>query len=87
MSVSISLCIPLPHNNAAFVRHHIMDDGDDADALRAADAKAKLNQQVQELVDARLCLRPGVFTDVRPMLTGDGKAMLASNAMEGRPKE
>ena len=64
-----------------------MDGGDDSAALRAADKKGKLTKQVQQLVDTQLCVRPGVFVTVRPFLTGDGKAMLAANALEGQPSE
>ena len=64
-----------------------MDGGDDADSLRAADIKGKLNDAVVALVAARVCLSPGEHAPVRPMLTGDGKAMLASNFREGGTRE
>lgn len=60
----------------------IMDGGDDADSLRAADRRGALNQAVEQLVESRICLQPGELPPVRPMLTGDGKAMLASNFRE-----
>lgn len=60
----------------------ILDGGDDADSLRAADIKGSLNQAVRTLVDTRICLRPGELAAVRPVITGDGKAMLASNFRE-----
>lgn len=40
-----------------------------------------------ELVETRICLQPGEYTPVRPILTGDGKAMLASNFLEGGTME
>ena len=95
----------------------ILDGGDDAASLRAADAKGSLNQAVQvkpvlspppppphrkgngggffgfkpglvlELVETRICLQPGEYTPVRPITTGDGKAMLAANFLEGGTME
>ena len=61
----------------------IMDGGDDADSLRAVDVKAQLNQMVQQLVADHIPLGRGEIPPVRPVLTGDGKAMLASNFREG----
>jgi hypothetical protein len=37
---------------------------------------------VWTLVETRICLQPGQYTPVRPIITGDGKAMLASNFRE-----
>jgi hypothetical protein len=62
----------------------IMDGGDDADSLRAVDVKAQLNQMVQHLVDEGIPLGRGEIPPVRPVLTGDGKAMLASNFSQGQ---
>lgn len=45
----------------------IMDGGDDADSLRAADNKGALNAAVETLIEARICLQPGIFTAVRPV--------------------
>lgn len=39
------------------------------------------------LVENRVCLQPGEYTPVRPVITGDGKAMLASNFREGGTME
>jgi hypothetical protein len=60
----------------------IMDDGDDADSLRAADIEGQLNQAVEQLVAERIPMPRGEFPAVRPILTGDGKAMLAANFRE-----
>lgn len=60
----------------------IIDGGDDADSLRAADIEGSLNQAVVDLVSERMCLGRGEYVPVKPMLTGDGKAMLASNFRE-----
>jgi len=60
----------------------IMDGGDDADSLRAVDNKAGLNGAVQQLVQEGIPLGRGEVPPVRPILTGDGKAMLASNFRE-----
>lgn len=63
----------------------VMDGGDDAAALRVADDKASLNAAVEALVQTRIALRADHHAAVRPILTGDGKAMLAANAQEGGP--
>lgn len=64
-----------------------MDGNDSADSLRAGDKKGGLNEAVENLVSSRICLQPGDFRQVRPFITGDGKAMLAANFREGGPKK
>ena len=64
----------------------ILDGGDDADSLRTVDNKGSLNQALQRLLENRICLRTGECTPLRPVLTGDGKAMLASNFRENGPR-
>ncbi len=65
---------------------HLVDHGrgggDDADSLRAVDTKAELNRAVQQLVEEGIPLGRGEIAPVWPILTGDGKAMLASNFRE-----
>lgn len=64
----------------------LFDGGDDASSLRAADVKASLNEALQSVVEDRICLRPGSYVPVLPILTGDGKAMLAANFQENDPR-
>ena len=62
----------------------IFDGSDDADAIRAADVRGKLNEQVRQMLqDFQVSLVTGTFHAVEACLTGDGKAMLNSNFMEG----
>jgi hypothetical protein len=64
----------------------LFDGGDDASSLRAADVKACLNEALEAVVEDRICLRPGTHVPVVPIITGDGKAMLAANFLETGPR-
>ncbi len=96
----------------------VLDGGDDADSLRAADVRGDLNSQVVEATAhflswdnfffkkdiyvkihshmfynsifapcPKVCVAPTQFCSIEPFITGDGKAMLASNFLEGQHRE
>lgn len=58
-----------------------------SDALRQADKQGKLNDALVTLVETGICLRAGFQARVQPIITGDGKAMLASNFEKGGTRD